>query len=825
MRSRPGGTNLRIPALTVFLVSVTVIAYQIALMRSLSITRYHHFSYLIISTALLGFGFSGIILGASRLKLIQNYRKSSVILLILFTLSIPVTFVITGNIGVDIPYLLRTGRGIPPLAAYIVLTVIPFFFGALYIALAIARYPSQSGTLYGINLTGSGIGGIAVILLFNHFEALLLPLKLAVIPAAAALMLIFQKTIAEKKISIIRVLFILTAAAAGIFSVIGRPEIQVDRIKSLYRIRQLQTQGDAEQIALREGAGYRVGLWHSDSFHHTLFAGPGNRHLPPEQISILLDGEEAGAVFNITGPEEAPILDSLLQSLPYRIAPGTGSALLLGETGGINIWLAKRWDVPEVDVIQHPDLMAALEEHASGLGGEVFTLPGVRVTGTSPRHFTGTAPGVYDLIQIAGAEGMPSSSSGLYSLHEDYLLTVDAVKEYISLLSETGFITLTRGIQAPPRDNIRIFSTFYQALKESGFEKPERHLMQARNYLAVTTVISASPIDTGMIHRLKEAAGEIQADLSCYPGIEGDTTPVKNKTPGPPGYPYSYYRYAADRIVSGIRPVIPDWPYKLEAVTDNSPYFHNFTPFTEALGDLFASSDSAAAGLGGFEGGYLILVLSFLITAGASVVVLIIPAAVMTKGKKLPRGKILLRYTAIGFGFMFLEMVFIQKFTLFLGDPIYSVSAVLSAILTAAGAGSILQRKISLSPKKKALSAAVLLIILIICSLFFLDPLFRLFRGTGRTIRFILSVLLLLGPSFLMGFFFPLGLEIHGDDRTGGDRGIIPAAWGVNGFASVTAAPLTVILSIAFGFQFVLAAAAFCYFICAVIDAGSAEAL
>ncbi|MFP4442431.1 MAG: hypothetical protein ACLFST_04865, partial [Spirochaetia bacterium] len=424
--------------------------------------------------------------------------------------------------------------------------------------------------------------------------------------------------------------------------------------------------------------------------------------------------------------------------------------------------------------------------------------------------------------QIAGAEGMPSTGSGLYSLHENYLLTVDAVKEYIALLSETGFITLTRGIQAPPRDNIRIFYTFHQALKESGFDEPERHLIQVRNYLAVNTIISASPVDTDMIHRLKRAVREIQADYSYYPGISGDTASVQNKTPGPPGYPYSYYRYAAGRIVSGITPLIPDWPYKLEPVTDNSPYFHNFTPFSQALKDLFTSAGAAVPGLPGYEGGYLILILSFLITAGVSAAVLILPAALMTKGKKFRRGRILIRYSAIGFGFMFLEMVLIQEFTLFLGDPIYSVSAVLSAILTAAGAGSILQGKIRIRPVIKAVSAAVLLIILILSAFFFLDPLFSLFSGTGRTARFIVSFLLLLGPSFLMGFFFPLGLEIHGGAEDGDDRGIIPAAWGVNGFASVTAAPLTVILSIAFGFRFVLAAAAVCYFICAAVDGSSA---
>jgi len=64
MRDASGrhGSGIAAAALGVFVISAAIIALELALMRCLSIARWHHFSYLVISTALLGFGASGTLL-------------------------------------------------------------------------------------------------------------------------------------------------------------------------------------------------------------------------------------------------------------------------------------------------------------------------------------------------------------------------------------------------------------------------------------------------------------------------------------------------------------------------------------------------------------------------------------------------------------------------------------------------------------------------------------------------------------------------------------------------------------------------------------------
>ena len=50
------------PRFTIALVSAIALAYEILLMRLMSIIQYHHFAYMIISLALLGYGARGTVL-------------------------------------------------------------------------------------------------------------------------------------------------------------------------------------------------------------------------------------------------------------------------------------------------------------------------------------------------------------------------------------------------------------------------------------------------------------------------------------------------------------------------------------------------------------------------------------------------------------------------------------------------------------------------------------------------------------------------------------------------------------------------------------------
>ena len=74
-------------------------------------------------------------------------------------------------------------------------------------------------------------------------------------------------------------------------------------------------------------------------------------------------------------------------------------------------------------------------------------------------------------------------------------------------------------------------------------------------------------------------------------------------------------------------------------------------------------------------------------------------------------------------------------------------------------------------------------------------------------VRFAAASFSLSPLAFFMGWMFPSGLLI----LEKGPQVLIPWAWGINGFTSVMAAPLSVMLAMAHGFTSVIAAAVLFY--------------
>lgn len=75
----------RLPLFSVALISATVLAYEILLTRLFSIVQWHHFAYMVISIALLGFAASGTFL-ALRSQLVDRFNRVYVTNLLLFSI-------------------------------------------------------------------------------------------------------------------------------------------------------------------------------------------------------------------------------------------------------------------------------------------------------------------------------------------------------------------------------------------------------------------------------------------------------------------------------------------------------------------------------------------------------------------------------------------------------------------------------------------------------------------------------------------------------------------------------------------------------------------
>lgn len=804
--------NVRI-LLAVSLTSVSLIGLQVVLMRALSITRYHHFSYLVISTALLGFGASGTFLSFAMPGIKRRFRQWSQVLFLLFILSFPAGYYLSQIIPVDIQYILYSGEQVLYTLLFNLCLLLPFFFGGTILGMALSYFSGQTDMVYGMDLLGSGVGGILSLLVMFLVPPTRLPSVIAVLVFMAFLFwtwgipAYFQPKHRMRTILVLFVGFLI-----AVVTVFDEPPVHIDQYKMLSQMERLQNQGDAERLLWKFSPRGRIDVYESRRIHQTLFAGLSTEALPPEQLGVLFNGGMIGTVFRVDSSEGAKIMDYTPQSMPYRLIENP-KVLLLGEVDGTNVWLAQRFGAAQITVVQtNPHLVEVLREDLKMLSGGVYARSNVNVITQEPRLFLERTEEKYDIIQISRAEGMAAGQSGLQTLHENYLLTVQAMERSLEVLTSDGLLSFTRGIQSPPRDNLKFFATAVQALENSGISSPDHHLLMSRNYLAANTILAKSPLNAERIRAFLDACQILLMDREYYPGVDSEDMTQRNKVPGPPGKAYSYYHHGIMKILFNDRQQFyRDWAYNIKPATDLSPYFYNFFKwqsvgrFVETYGRQWLQK---------LELGYMVVVITLVEVTVVGVLLILVPLGFLRKTRLRSGGKaaVIIHFSGIGIGFMFFEMVAIQQFGKFLGDPVYSAAAVLTSILVFAGGGSLLHKRFSNSPMRRIRTAVTWLLLITIAYLFALTGVLQQFLGNSVILRFGITVLLLAPPAFFLGWVFPSGLSRL--DRHAPD--MIPWAWGINGVASVAASPLAILLSMEMGFVWVILIAAGLYAVVAL---------
>ena len=806
---------------SIFLISAAVIVFQIGLMRSLAIAKYHHFSYLVISIALLGFGASGTFLTFASTSIRRHLPLWSGILIFLFFVTVPGSYMLAEKIPLDIQYLLYSGRQVFLLVLYVFLLFIPFFFAGAVIGLSLVYFRESVSTVYGLNLFGSGAGGIVAVIALSYAQPFDFPRAVAaVLYSALLLWLACSREYLKGRLLPLTVILIVSGSGLLSFFLLRGSDAAIDQYKTIAHLDRLSLQSGAKRLLTRNGPRGQVDVYESDQLHQTLFAGLQADILPPRQLALLMDGELAGTVFNVQEISETAILDFTPQSLAYRLI-NRPKVLLLGEVGGVNVWLAKRFGAEKITVVQgNGQLNSLLRNELSQLSGNIFGMPDTEVVTQEPHVYVGRIREKFDIVHIVTAEGF-SAVGSLQSLHEDYLLTRETIVKCLRILSNRGIITLTRGIQSPPRDSLKIFSLFESALEAAGVADPEMHLLLARNYLAANTLLMSKPADEAVITRFRSLGKELLMDAEYFPGIRSGEIDQINRMDGPRGANYSFLHFGIMKILSEDRErFIREWLYRISPPTDDSPYFFDFFAWRSLDRFIETYRDQWLQRL---EFGYVVLVITFLSAAVFALLFILIPLFRLrtTKGMKPARLPTGLYFLCLGFGFMFIEMVSIQKMTRYLGDPVSAASAAITSILIFSGIGSLFQKTLKISPLRRISYAALGVIVLAILLTIFFDHLLDPVSGDSIVVRFAVGSISLAPLAFFMGWMFPSGLMMLEKSP----HGLMPWAWGINGFISVLAAPLSVMIAMSYGFQSVMAAAVFFYGIAVFAAARMEKAL
>jgi spermidine synthase len=494
--------------------------------------------------------------------------------------------------------------------------------------------------------------------------------------------------------------------------------------------------------------------------------------------------------------------DDTDRALPFALLPPHPRVAIIGAAGGNEILASLHFDAAHVTAVElNPVTVSLLTTHFRNFTGRVAENPRVTLLNAEGRAFLGSTANRYDLVWFVAPDSyaaMNAATSGAYVLSESYLYTAEMIEDSLAHLTPGGIICVQFGetdFEHKPNRTTRYLTTAREAFRRLGIDDFPRHVLVGTNpsfaFTIATILLKATPFTEA------EARGFVRASAR----VTGATTR------------FAWTETAADHPVVQAITLAPDalerwyttYPFDVRTVNDDAPFFWHFVPFGQVL-----RSPWPASALGWTEQGTgerLLLVLLAVATLFAALFLLAPLLARRALWRAVPyKGRAAVYFAALGLGFMFLEVTLIQRLTLFLGYPTYSLTVTLFALLVSTGAGSLASERAARRRDRALGVLGAVLTGLVLFYLFGLGPLCARAFGAPFAWRVLLAVAVLLPLGLCLGAFMPLGLRtVAALTPHAGEY--VAWAWAVNGFFSVVSSVLATLLSMTFGFSAVLVAA------------------
>ena len=817
-----------------FLVSAAVLADEVVLVRAFSIGQWHHFAYMVISIALLGFGASGTLLAAlARGKASIGAGHAAppaggagwfAASATMFALALPVSFALAQKIPFD-PFLIVWDRQqLLYLGCYYLVLFVPFFAAATVIGLALVTESEESPRLYFYNLVGSAAGAALAVGLLEIAPAERTLLAVAGVAQGAAVLALLDLVAlpAAPRNRRLTAVALVVMAALTLYYAARPPGVRLSQYKGLSYALNLP---GARWLATRSGAMSRVDVVASSAIRHApglSLVAPPEAAMPP-QLGLYVDAETAGAITAFDGDtSKLAYLDWMTTAAPYFAREDSSRVCVLGAGGGAGVLLALRHGARQVDAVElDANVVRLLGETFRDFSGALYDRPGVRVHRAEARAFVEAAPTGWDVIDISLVDSFAAAAVGLGAVSESYLYTLEAFETYLRHLRPDGLLAVTRWVRMPPRDELKLLATAIAALERMGLHPAER-LVLVRSWATATLLVKREPFTALELAALRRWAEERLFDTAYLPGMAPGQGNRFNLLA------HDSYAEAADALLAGgarREEFFRHYAFFSRPATDNRPYFFHFFRW-RALPLMLGTV--GLAWIPFVEWGYLILVATLVQAAFLGVLFIILPLVVLrpraSPGQSAPsplpsgwggRLPVLVYFFALGIGYLFVEMALIQRLVFFLANPIYAVAVVLAGLLLVSGLGSgwaARRLRDGSSATRVACLAALGVAATVILYAFGLRAALVPLLGWPLAARMGVAFVAML-PLVTMGMPFPLALRHLGRAHAE----LLPWAWAINGCASVVATSLATSLALGAGLVAVLLAAAVCYVVAAAV--------
>ena len=780
----------------VAVLSAATLAYEILLTRLFSIVQWHHFAFLAISVALLGFGASGTFLLVFGDRIRARIEPFLALTALGFALAAPLGFVIAERVPFNVLDAPWSPGSMGWLLVIELLLAVPFFFAATGIGRALVVFRHRLSRVYAVDLAGAGAGAAASVGVLHFVPAERALDCVCGLGAMAGLLALRGGGPGPGRRPAL-LLCVAVLALSG-FGVTG--ELRISPFKPLPQA--LRVTG-AELVETRSGP---LGMVSAVENREVPFrSAPGlslmARTPVPEQAALFVDaGGPIPIVRHDASSPPPAYLEDLTSALPYRLTKEP-RVLVLGAGGGAAVLQALGAGARSVDAVElQPHVVAMVRDRYREFSGGVYEHPAIRVHVTDPRAFVEASGDEYDLVQVIA---LGSSTAGLDALRSQRLLTVEAVRAVLARLSGDGVAAFTVRTRLPPRDGVRLLATVLEALEAESIGPPADHIAWIRNWSTTTLTVSRSSLSDSQIEAVRAFTQRRAFDLIHVPGMTPDEANRFNVLDRP------YFHEAAQRLLGGQRETfVRDYKFDVRPATDDRPYFHSFFRWAHAH-EILALSRRGGIGL--LDVGYLALPAALVQAVVASAVLILLPLLAL-RGQRggARRWPALAGFFCIGLAFLMIEIAFIGRFTVILSHPVHALVVVLVGFLVFAGAGSYLSARHGTGT---SITVPVIGIATVATTFALASPhMVSALIGAPAALKIGAALALIAPLATLMGMPFPRALA----RLNAVDPSLLPWAWGINGCASVIGAVLATFVAIHHGHTVVILAGSVLYLLAAV---------
>lgn len=673
---------------------------------------------------------------------------------------------------------------------------LPFCFSGICLSLAFTRHAERVGLLYAADLAGAALGCVVLVVSLSFADG---PSTIFITASIAALgaFVLSQDTTSTllKRWSLIACLLLGAFALINAFCAHNQKPL----------ITFLWSNGTREVTPLYEkwNSFSRITVKQdSDELTDPHGWGLSPTFKPKERLRQLwlnLDSTFQTPVTEYTGDlKKLDFLKYDLCNFVYYLRKAANT-LVIGVGGGRDVLSALCCGASAITAVDiNPDIIATVNGRFGELTGHLDRDPKIRFIAEDARTYTLSAKDLFDVIQISVIDTGVLSTNGALTLTENSLYTVEAWVDFIKHLKPDGILSCVRWYSSKePGEAERLVSTARAALLHLGVRDPREHIVVVRtnshdeqkqgNWDTAVILVSKEPFSKSDLTTISDTAGQLKFVVSLSP----DSAETKA------------FSSVADGTADGGRAL--GTLANLDPVTDDSPFFfYMLRPL-----DIVLHPGLKSETLSWYVKAEFIVVQLLIAVVGLTILCLLAPLWTSASRAGLKESSpFLLYFTAIGFGYILIEISQMQRLTVFLGHPTYSLTVVLFTMLLASSIGSYLTNRIS--KEKLERETQIRLVWLLVAMLIygmgtpmFLDS----FRAAAAVYRIIVASAILFPLGLFMGMAFPLGLKLA--DRE--FRNLTPWFWGLNGAASVCATVLSVVIAISSGITTTFAAGAGCY--------------